>query len=90
MSVRIRAAKRAQPFVGSMPDKSLKAEANGVGVGGCVAGDSCLPQELLVDVKGLLHTSKTTIRIWHVKPYRRGALPTRAGPAGGRFSLNDD
>ena len=44
MSVRLRATKRAQTLVGSVPNQSLEAAANCVRVGVGVAGSPRLPE----------------------------------------------
>ena len=57
-------AQRSQTLVRGAAHQSLQAEPDGIGVGfrpGCRLGVS---EETLIDVEGLLHTDKYTIRVW--------------------------
>ena len=69
----LRATKRAQPFIGGVPNKRLKAEPNRLCVGVGMACDLGMPKQFLVDVQSLLHTADTTIPRWQYQPYHANA-----------------
>jgi uncharacterized protein (DUF849 family) len=69
----VRATKRAQPFIGGVPDKRLKAEPNRVCVSIGMARNLGMPKQFFVDVQSLLHTADTTIPRWQYQPYHDNA-----------------
>jgi hypothetical protein len=69
----LRATKRAQSFIGGVPNQRLKAESNGVRVSGGMARNLGMPKQFHVNVQSLLHTAYATIPGWPYQPYRRDA-----------------
>ena len=69
----LRTTKRAQPFIGGVPNKRLKAEPNRVCVGAGMARNLGMVKQFLVDVQSLLHTADTTIPRWQYEPYHGSA-----------------
>ena len=71
---RLRPAERAKTLVRRASNQGLETKPNRVGVGpgpGCRPG---VPQEVLVDVEGLLHTYNYAITIWPNRPYRKDQM----------------
>jgi hypothetical protein len=73
----LHATKRAQPFVGGVPNERFKAEPNRVCVGAGMARNLGMPQEFIVDVQSLLHTAYATIPRWQYSPYHAGRPTSR-------------
>jgi len=69
----LRTTKRAQPFIGGVPNKRLEAEPNRVCVGAGMARNLGMAKQFLVDVQSLLHTAETTIPRWQYQPYHGNA-----------------
>jgi len=69
----LRATKRAQPFIGGVPNERLKAEPNRVCVGAGMARNLGMPKQFLIDVHCLLHAADTTIPRWQYQPYHSNA-----------------
>jgi hypothetical protein len=79
----LRATKRAQPFIGGVPNERFKAEPNRVCVGTGMARSLGMPEEFIVDVQSLLHTAYATIPRWQYQPYHVDAAePAVAALAG--------
>ena len=52
-------------------NQGLETKPNRVGVGPGSGGRPGVPQEVLVDVEGLLHTYNYAIPVWLNRPYRK-------------------
>jgi hypothetical protein len=79
----LQATKRAQPFVGGVPNERFKAEPNRVCVGAGMARNLGMPEEFIVDVQSLLHTAYATIPRWQYQPYHVDAAQQAAAAVRG-------
>lgn len=76
---RLRPAERAKTFVRRASNQGLETKPNRVGIGPGAGRRPGVPQEALVDMKGLLHTDNYAITIWSNMPYlkRPGVMSLR-------------
>jgi hypothetical protein len=75
---RLRPAKGPKTFIRPAPNQRLETKPDCISVGLCPGRRLCVPQEVVVDVEGLLHTYDYAITIWLIWPYPG---PQAANPA---------
>ena len=66
--MRLRAAKRSQPLVRRVAHQGLQAQTNGFRIRGGAAGQFRFSKQVFIDIEGLLHPYKYTIRVWLSAP----------------------